>query len=339
MREYPIQGVPYEKSPFLDRCGRAVRRPDSFLCLVDDLCSEACNAAHLYKLFGAPFETFGFIFFPMTLGLHFLGRKFYWARMAVFFLLASAVGSEISFILIQKYEIGRWCPLCLSIAGTIAIAATVYLRSGFMKNRWMVLGALLFSCAGFLFANTGIAKDEPFLAAEKSLQDHLSFGKQDSPIQVYFFTDWQCPACRALEPKALQIASKIMETGSLFFVDTIIHVDSLNFVPYNLSFMVHDKANYFQLRNKLSEISKETGTPTDAEIEKAIAPLRYKQLPQSEIAVGNRLFKSLADQFEVGATPTMVIVDKETKKKRTLVGKEITEAQIMKAIQGIKKGL
>lgn len=309
-----------------------------------ELCSEACNAVHFYRFFGLPLELVGFIFFPVTLLLHFLGRSNI-AKLATFILLAVALGSEARFILLQHNEIGNWCPICLSIATTVVIALCPYMmeliktRSSSMKSTWIFLGTL-FTFIGLLLSNYGIAKDQPLLAAEKILQENITFGKGDNSIVVYLFTDWQCPACRKLEPSLAILIPKILEEANLIFVDTVLHVDTLNFMPYNLSFMLNDKDNYLQLRLHLTDISKNTGRPTDDLIVKTITPLSYQQLQYADIAVGSKFFKNLVDQYEITQTPTLVVVNREDlKKRRKLSGREINEHNVQKAIRSVKTPL
>lgn len=333
------RGLPFRVTAYALACGFLLT-----LLSWAEICSEACSAVHSYKLYSLSFEAIGFIFFPVTLGLHFLGIRFWLGKAATSSLLAAAAGSEISFILLQKNEIGNWCPICLSIAAVIGIAMAAYViefinnsRSRRMKNTWIVLGTLCFACLGLLLSNHGIAKEQPLLAAEKSLQRNITFSNSENTVDVYLFTDWQCPACRKLEPHLPELASKILEEANLIFVDAVLHVDTLNFMPYNLSFMINDKDNYLKLRSKLTEISKKTGKPTDQMIDQAIAPFHYQQLQYSDIAVGSKYFKGLVDQYDIGMTPTLVVVNRDDiKKRRKLSGREINQPNIQKAIKAVK---
>lgn len=319
-----------------------------------NICKEMCSAVHQYRLMGLPFELYGLIFLPALALLHFVSRNLKWAGTLAGMLVAGAVGMEINFILVQKYTIKAWCPICLSIAGMIFIIAICYAidyaiklnehikqeeRGNTMKALKKALTSLTFATLGFMFAFIGIAKEQPLKAAEASIKESVIFGKASSPVQVYFFSDWQCPACRSLEPTIEAIAPKIMNKASLVFVDTIVHSDTLNFVPYNLSFMIHNKDQYLQLRHILTDISKTTGSPSEEQVESAIHRLgvEHKQLHYSDIAVGLKYFKHLVKQFEVDATPTMIIVHRDAKTGKKLQGSEINESNVMKAIESMQK--
>lgn len=319
-----------------------------------NICKEMCSAVHQYRLMGLPFELYGLIFLPILAGLHFVSRKLAWAGTAAGLMIAGALGMEINFILVQKYVIKAWCPVCLSIAAAIGLAALCYGieyilnlnehvkhdgRSEMMKALKKAFGSMTFAAVGFMFAFFGIAKEQPLKAAEESIKESIVFGNANSPVQVYLFSDWQCPACRSLEPTIEAIAPKIMNRATLVFVDTIVHSDTLNFIPYNLSFMINNKAQYLKLRHILTEISKTTGSPSEEQVEEAIKRLgvNHTQLHYSDIAVGIKYFKHLVKQFEVDATPTMIIVHRDEKKGKKLQGSEINESNVMKAIESMQK--
>ncbi len=345
MANHGFMGCPMSRAfPFwITACALACGLLISFLSWTD-FCSEACYEVHAYRLFGMSFESVGFVFFPLTLTLHILGNRSLIAKKAAIAFIATAAGSEISFLLIQKYEIGTWCLICLSVAAAIGIALTgyiiefIHIRGNRMKNAWIILGTLSFTFIGLVISSRGIAKDQPLLAAEKTVQESITFGTKDKDIDVYLFTDWQCRACRKLEPSLVALTPKILDEANLIFVDAILHVDTLNYMPYNLSFMMNNKEDYLQLRSKLTEISKSTGRPTDTLIEETIAPLNYKQLQYADIAVASKYFKELVDQYEINVTPTLVIVNRaDLNKRRKLSGREINEPNIHKAIHAVKQ--
>jgi protein-disulfide isomerase len=318
------------------------------------VCAKECGGTHNYKLCGLSFECYGLIFFPILGAIHYASRNSRYAGFAAALLTAAALGAEIDFILVQKYEIKSYCPICLSIAASVGITAGAYAiqyilelkqffsenqKDKIMKSLRKSFLTLLFFISGFLFAFVGVTKDNPLVAAEKTVIDSIAIGKLDSPVEVYFFSDWQCPACRALEPQLEKIIPKITSKARIIFVDTVVHKETLNFIPYNLSFLIHNKSNYKQLRNVLTEISVNTKEPTEEQIEKAIAPLgiKYQQLNYADIAGGIKYFNQLEKQFDIEATPTMVIVRQSEKNPKKLMGSEITEENVMRAIDALSK--
>lgn len=312
------------------------------------ICTESCGGAHQYKLWGLSFEDYGLLFFPLLAFFHYYSRNNDWFRFFASLLIAGAFGAELNFISVQKYEIKSFCPICLSIAACIGIAAIAYLASYFYKlknfivynQKGDIMGSIrkglitsLTVFLGFLFSFTGIAKENPLEAAEKDIKSSLALGQLDSPVTVYLFTDWQCPACRALDPTLNKILPKVMNQARIVFVDTVAHKATLNFIPYNLSFLIHDKSKYLGLRKILTAISVNNPAPTEGQINQAIQPLgvTYQPLNYSDVASGTAYFEHLVDKYEVEMTPTMVIVNNQ--KKTKLIGSEINEANVRKAIE------
>lgn len=318
------------------------------------ICSEACSEGHNYRLYGIPFEAVGIPFFGILLLGHVLSIRF--PRLSIFVAmgLAGAVGAEIMFTYAQKNIIGHWCPLCLSIAATVFIAflsvAYEYFdellnyinsrnKGGVMKGIFKGFMCVFLAFLGFVFSQAGFAKYNQLQAAENEVKDQVAFGNLKSPVEVYVFTDWECPSCRHVEPIIEKASPEIMKKARLIFVDLPVHAESMNFTPYNLSFMIKNKPQYFRLRDALTEMSKGSAAPTDEQVEAAAKKLgvTYDQLNYSDVAVGIKYFKHLAKQFSVDRTPTVVIVNKEKKKGKKLIGGgEITQDNLMKAIDSLQ---
>ncbi len=313
------------------------------------LCSEECAEGHKWKLFGMPFELPGLFFFAGLGIFHWIARDN--TRFQFYELLAvtAAIGAEIYFIYIQKIHIGTWCPICLAIAACVAILfMSLYgrlflLKTATQENTMKPLFRGLFTTSalfiGLLTAFIGTTKYDAMEAAQTSIQDNIAFGAKDSDVEVYLFTDWACPACRKLEPLLKKNSKVITQDAKLYFIDHAIHPETLNFIPFHLSFMVNNKPQYFELRDMLTEISVETGSPTEKQVTDAAAKLgvNYKELNFADISLGVKFFKALGEKFKVEGTPTMVIVNTNTKKGKKLTGNnEITAENIQKAITALK---
>lgn len=318
------------------------------------VCSKECSSTHNYLLCGCQFEPLGLAFFSIALLLHFLSKKWKPLSYIVGLMIAGAVGAEINFILLQKYTIKHWCPVCLSIGASVGVAALALLsdlfsqlnnsiaqghRSDTMMNIRKGLSVATITVLGFLISFFGISHIDQLKASEATLQNEVAFGDLKSPVEIYLFTDWQCPACREIEPYFLQIAPEVMKKGKFTFVDFIIHPDTLNFIPYNLSFMIHEKPKYLELRHALTEISAKTGKPTEQEVEQAAQKLgvKYRQLNYADVAIGLKYFEHLGKQFDIDTTPTMAILNHNTKKGKKLSGSEITLENITKTIESLSK--
>lgn len=294
------------------------------------------------------------IFFIVLFGTHLLSSKYPDLTFYTGLMIAGALGSEAKLIMIQKYEIGNSCPVCLSIASCIAVAAVCFgikflseiyaslkqrNKEEIMNNFWKGISTVSVFVLGLLLAVIGVTRFDPLDAAENTIKESLIFGNKDSPIEVYLFTDWACPACRALEPEIEKMVPDIMKKARFTFVDHAIHTETLNYSPYNVSFMIRNKPEYLKLRHELTNLSIKTTAPTDEQIEKIAEKegTKYQQLHFADIALSQKYFKQLAKQFSVSKTPTLVIVNRNTKKGKKLIGPEITEANVLKAIDSLQK--
>lgn len=319
-----------------------------------NMCVKECSNTHNWRLFGMPFEYTGILFFLPLLAFHLLSIQYRIFSFLAGLMLAAGLGAEVKFIEIQKYDIGSWCPLCLSIAACIFCAALCYSivyfvqlyndykhgpKGKYMISLWKGISGIAALFAGFFAAFVGAAHFTPLEAAEKSVKENLFFGDNSSPIEVYVFTDWACPACRQLEPELIKMAPDLMKKGKLMFVDHAIHTETLNYSPYNVSFMIKDKPKYLQIRDDLVQLSIDTPEPTEDQIEKIAQKngIKYQQLNFSDIAASQKYFKELAQQFGVKSTPTIIIVNTDTKKGKKLTGfNEINESNLMKAIKSLQ---
>lgn len=320
-----------------------------------ELCTSSCQAAHQYSYFGMKFEYVGIAFFLIMLTTHFLSLKYPALSFLTVLLLAGALGSEIWFIFVQKYQIKQWCPICLSIAATIFIASIAYAaglfsdkyafvqddqRRNLMHKTSQGLSSLLIAFLGLTLAYFGVVRDNQLQAVENTVKENIVFGNKDSSIDVYLFTDWACPACRSVEPTITKMAPKVMKEARLTFVDFAIHPETLNYTPYNLAFMVHNKDQYFKLRDALTELAQKNSAPTDEDIQKLAKEngASLKELNYADVTLANKFFTHLGKEFDIHSTPTMVIINKEAKKGKKLQGgTEITEENVLKYINELKK--
>ena len=311
------------------------------------LCTSDCAAAHEYRLWGFKFEQIGIPFFvALNLG-YWIARNNPTLLFFVLLGLLGGLGAEVMFIYAQKAIIGHWCPVCLAIAGTIFVATLGLLIPFLHKliedvnmnanfSRFLLIFAV---AAGFTSSFFGFAKYDRLAAAEDDLKTSLAFGNQNSPVEVYFFTDWLCPACRQIEPSVESMFPKVTSVARFYFVDMAIHPETLNFTPYNLSFITYNKKDYFELRNGLSKLSLKTKAPTDHQIEDLAKKIgvKFKELSYGDASTGIKYFKHLSKQFNITKTPTLVIVNRADKKGKKLEGeKEITEANVLKTIETLK---
>jgi uncharacterized membrane protein len=313
------------------------------------ICSGGCEGTHLYRFFGFPLSPLGVGFFTVC-GLAFLTRNRY--RLSGFLiplLLSGALGSEFVLVWIQKYVIGKWCPMCVGIAFSVAAACVaialeqlpgvaIRIRGeerNLVMKRLAVKTALIFSAflAGIGISALGLSKPDVYAAGLPVKS--LAFGDTESSSEVYIVTDWFCPACRAAEPEILIGARKAMRQAKVIFVDYPIHPETLNYIPFNLSLIIREKEKYLQIREAMATLARKTKEPTPEDVQAAVSPLGVKYVPlnYADVLGGMQYFNTLIKKFKVPGTPSVVVLDSRTGKTKTLFGiSDITSDNIMKTL-------
>jgi len=249
----------------------------------------------------------------------------------------------------------HWCPICLSIAASLLILAlsfatetlinlTAIIKKGdAMKTKSMIrkiLVAVAVFVVGAVSAFAGITKHDSIAIAQSSFDEKIAFGKQDSPITVYVFTSWSCPACKMIEPKLAGIVTPLESKAKIIFIDHVSDVKTLNYAPYNLSFMLNNRKQYFELRKVLREVGAKTDAPSEEQVEHAVAKIheKYKQLNYADVEIGIGYFKEMSNEYEITSLPSVVIVNTKNKEHKMLSGTEkVTSEHIISEIDAMQK--
>ena len=124
------------------------------------------------------------------------------------------------------------------------------------------------------------------------------------------------------------------------FVDMPIHPESANYSPYNIQFMLHQKEKYIPLRQALSRLSQTSKSPTPEQVQTAVAPLgvNVTTLNFMEVLNGVKQFETIYKNFKVAGTPSVVVDNTKTKKRKLLTGiNEISRDKIKAAITEVEK--
>jgi hypothetical protein len=315
--------------------------------LAAGLCTDACKAVYRWTIFGVKFPWLGIGFFAVSLIL-FRFRENRPAGAALHALIYGACGAEATFLYVQHFLIKRWCPLCLAI-GALVVTAGIALAAGSSNGsgmkflagrgrmerilaRGFLLAAAILAGATVSFLGLGNPADSQAEALSVAL------GKTDSEIEVYVFTDWFCPACKVAEPEMEKAYPEILKRAKLLFIDHPIHAESLNFLPFNLSFLVREKAKYLEIRKALMRLAQKTKEPTPEEVQKAVAPLgvTYRPLNYAEVSGAAQYFASVVKTFRVEGTPSVVVYHRKTKTHRLFTGvKDLSEANLRMAVSGV----
>lgn len=320
-----------------------------------NVCTETCVESHNYRIFGFTFETIGLLFFSFLFVSHLLSYYYHQFKVFTGWLLCAGIGAELMFIYAQRAIIGAWCPLCLSIATALFLAGIAYFIPYYadvknalkQQNKGRIMNAvysgikgIVFFAVGFIFAFAGFGKENQLQAAESAVNEKMIFGDGNKDVVVYIFTDWRCPACRALESTFESMTPHILAKADLMFIDDPVHVETMNYSPYNLSFMVHNKDKYFSLRHALNDLSVNTKAPTEEQIEALASSLGVKYIPlnYSEVALASEESEKLVKKYNVEGTPTIIVVNKMTDKNQKLAGfSEISEEKVLKSIEFLTK--
>lgn len=315
-----------------------------------EFCTTACAEGNKYRIFGIPFAWAGVGFFLSTSILWIFSFRFPQALTLFKCAVACGIGAESYFLYVQKYLIGKWCPICLGVFACIALLTAIVAvdyfkqlaitkgnRSLFMQQVKNGIGFISLSLMTVLLMAFGVVKTEKVFS-ETIGNEPLYFGNKTNAVDVYVFTDWFCPACRKAEASIEKQAPMIAKLARLFFIDVPIHDESMNFIPYNLSFMLKEKTKYLKLRHKLEDLASKDKTPSDQDVQKLAESIgtRYHQLDYSEVNQGIKYFQNTASKYGVDSTPTIVVVNPKTKKSKKLTGaKEIGNANFPELIHSL----
>ena len=317
------------------------------LSLAVGLCTEACKATYSWTIFGMKFPFFGIGFFSLCLVLfHFRDRPA--VRVLFPAVIAGAWGAEIAFIYVQHSIIERWCPMCLAVALCVGVAG-IALASGYLSGarqrfrsergatmRFLSKGLFLSAMvvAGSYVAFFGM-KGPPDVHANTL---PVAIGNMNSEIEVYVFTDWFCAACRKAEPDMEKAYPDIMRRAKLVFVDFPIHTETMNYIPYNLSFLVREKGRYLEIRKALLNLAQRTKEPTPEDVQNAVTPLgvTYRPLNYADVNAGMQYYQTVVKAFGVEGTPAMVIFNRKSGIVKSLNSvRDLSYAHILMAVSGV----
>jgi protein-disulfide isomerase len=301
----------------------------------------ACSETARYRVGGLSFGWVGLGFFLVLTLLQLFKRRNTRCGELLGLSWFAAAGAELHFLWIQKFEIGQWCPLCLGIAATVALACVATLVESFAMKGTAMTSVTRKLMVALLFVLLGLGGSLLLTGQEaQAEQPDLYLGKSASHTTVYFVSDWFCPVCRKMEPDFERLIPVLARSVRLGFVDYPLHKETLNFTPYNLQFLAYEKEKYPALRKALGELALKTKKPTDAEVRAAVAPLgvALRVINYADAFAGMQANLALYRDFKIKATPTVVVTNSKTGKTKQLVGeRQISEASIKSAIAEVEK--
>lgn len=195
---------------------------------------------------------------------------------------------------------------------------------GFVRSLFWILAAILLPAVGLLSAS------------EKG-EDPQSYriGNPNSNTEVFIFTNWHCHHCQELEPSLQKFLPKILENSQVTFVDLTFE-GSENFAKFNLAYLLNNKNDYLKIRPILDRLTHDNPDATPDAIAAELKKNQIDVVPLNDTTFAQlrQNYGKLMHQFDVTKTPTLVIVNRTTQAKKKLGGEQITEKNVMEAING-----
>lgn len=100
----------------------------SIFSVIEELClATACSDAASFTFFGIGMGWFGIAYFSTILLVLWLRKKVCLLQWALAAMVYSGIGAELRLLWIQKYVIGGWCPLCVTICCALIVAGILLL--------------------------------------------------------------------------------------------------------------------------------------------------------------------------------------------------------------------
>lgn len=139
----------------------------SVFSVIQEMCMvSACRDTAVFTIFGFNMRWFGIAYFSLLLVVLWLRKKGYWFDLALSALVFAGIGAEIRLLWIQKYVIGGWCPLCVTICCALFVAALLLVVekvtctvSGPGRGKsllgWLIVVVLMFG-TGLVIAVVGV---------------------------------------------------------------------------------------------------------------------------------------------------------------------------------------
>ena len=95
----------------------------STFSVIQEMCMvTACRDTAGFTIFGLNMGWFGIAYFSLILIVLWLRKRDYRLEWALAALLFGGIGAELRLLWIQKYIIGGWCPLCVTICCALFVA-------------------------------------------------------------------------------------------------------------------------------------------------------------------------------------------------------------------------
>jgi hypothetical protein len=127
---------------------------------------KACRDTAAFTVFGLNMGIFGIIYFSVLLMLLWNMHRSPWFERIMFAAVFAGFGAELRLLWIQKFIIGSWCPLCVTICIALVSGALAMLAGKFRElavkdspsvfiREWLPI-AVVMAVVGFFVAFAGV---------------------------------------------------------------------------------------------------------------------------------------------------------------------------------------
>lgn len=139
----------------------------SVFTVIEEFCMvKACRDTAAFTVFGMNMGIFGIIYFSLLLTLQWNVQRSIWIERIMFSTVFAGFGAELRLLWIQKFVIGSWCPLCVTICIALVSGALVMLAGKFRElsvkdsrsvfaREWLPI-AVIMAAIGFFVAFAGV---------------------------------------------------------------------------------------------------------------------------------------------------------------------------------------
>lgn len=138
----------------------------SLFIVIEEFCLvKACRDTAAFSFFGLNMGMLGIAYFVLITALLLLRRRYCRLDPLLTVAVFSGLGGEARLVWIQKYVIGAWCPLCVTVGISLGVVALLLIIEKLMDlagdGRWRpflawLLPVLVLAAVGFAVASVGV---------------------------------------------------------------------------------------------------------------------------------------------------------------------------------------
>ncbi len=280
-------------------------------------CETACSYLK-GDIFGIGLQYIGVVFMVVVIILSILKKD-----LLLLLLLSAGVGVEIYLVGFQVWY-DKYCLYCLIFGGILMAQFFVNLDWQKKKMVFLVMAATLLIFPIFFHGSVA-----PVYAAEDLAPP--AFGK--GPIQVRLYSDYFCPPCQNLSPKAGPILADMVKRNiiTLTFIDTPFNQVSLMYSKYFL-YTMQDKKDIdtvLKVRDILFSAARQNIKDT-AKLEETLKSKKIQFITYEVKPIFDH-YNVQYQKDKIDGTPSCVI--EQGGKKELIVG----DGDILKALEKLVK--